>query len=67
MKKKSLLIGALTLFFGITAIAQEQTEFRPSGKATGKVFFNYHYDMTSGEEQESSFEVKRQLTSKKHN
>lgn len=59
MKVRTLLIGVLTLFMGFSAIAQEQTEFKPSGKATGKVFFNYHYDMTSGEEQESSFEIKR--------
>ncbi|MDE5418898.1 porin family protein [Labilibaculum sp. DW002] len=59
MKVRTLLIGVLTLFMGFSVIAQEQTEFKPSGKATGKVFFNYHYDMTDGEEQESSFEIKR--------
>lgn len=59
MKTKTLLIGILSLFMGFTAIAQEQAGFKPSGKASGKVFFNYHYDMTSGEEQESSFEIKR--------
>ncbi|MBI9057948.1 MAG: hypothetical protein JEZ01_09290 [Labilibaculum sp.] len=59
MKGKQLLIAALALFLSSFAIAQETTEFVPSGKASGKVFFNYHYDMTSGEEQESSFEIKR--------
>lgn len=43
-----------------TGYAQNKTEdFKPSGKVNAKVFFNYHYDMTSGETQESSFEIKR--------
>lgn len=59
MKKIVLIISALVLFVGFAVNAQEQTKFKPSGKVNGKVFFNYHYDMTSGEEQESSFEIKR--------
>lgn len=59
MKGKKLFTGALALMLGFAAIAQEQSEFTPSGKVNGKVFFNYHYDMTDGEEQESSFEIKR--------
>lgn len=59
MKGKKLLISVLTLFVAIHVIAQEQAEFTPSGKVNGKVFFNYHYDMTDGEDQESSFEIKR--------
>jgi hypothetical protein len=59
MKGKKLLIGAIALFLGFTAVAQEKADFTPSGKANGKVFFNYHYDMTDGAEQESSFEIKR--------
>ncbi|PKQ64983.1 hypothetical protein BZG02_03820 [Labilibaculum filiforme] len=59
MKGKKLLISAIALFLASATIAQESQDFIPSGKATGKVFFNYHYDMTSGEEQESSFEISR--------
>jgi len=59
MKLQKLLTGITALFLGFTAVSQVKTEFTPSGKATGKVFFNYHYDMTDGAEQESSFEIKR--------
>lgn len=59
MKRKKLFIGVIALFLGCNLIAQEKEGFVPSGKANGKVFFNYHYDMTDGEEQESSFEIKR--------
>lgn len=58
MKGKKVLIGALALFLGFSAVAQEEA-FKPSGKANGKVFFNYSYDMTDGEEKESGFEIKR--------
>ncbi|MCT4602386.1 MAG: hypothetical protein N4A59_05750 [Marinifilum sp.] len=58
MKGKKLFVSAIALLLGFTVIAQEQ-EFKPSGKVNGKVFFNYHYDMTDGEEQESGFEIKR--------
>jgi len=59
MKKMKSILGLLLMTLCLGSIAQETTEFKPSGKATGKVFFNYHYDMTDGEEQESSFEIKR--------
>jgi predicted porin len=59
MKGKKLLIGALALFLGFTAAAQEKADFTPSGQANGKVFFNYHYDMSNGTEKESSFEIQR--------
>jgi predicted porin len=59
MKVSRLLIVAIVLIAGYQAKAQEETDFSPSGKANGKVFFNYHYDMSEGEEQESSFEIQR--------
>ncbi|MFA9370362.1 MAG: hypothetical protein ACERIH_01470 [Labilibaculum antarcticum] len=59
MKGKNLLIGATALLLGFTAVAQDKADFTPSGEANGKVFFNYHYDMSDGTEQESSFEIKR--------
>ncbi|MBN2596635.1 outer membrane beta-barrel protein [Labilibaculum sp.] len=59
MKGKKLLIGAIALFIGFTVAAQDKADFTPSGKVNGKVFFNYHYDMSKGTEKESSFEIKR--------
>lgn len=59
MKVQKLLIGIIALFLGFTTIAQGAAEFTPSGKSTGKIFFNYHYDMTDGEKRESSFELRR--------
>ena len=64
--KKTLLFKAvicLTLFAG-TVNAQEapngeKAEFKPSGKALGKIFFNYHYDMTDGVDKSSVFEIQR--------
>ena len=56
-KMKSILVLFLmTLCLG--SMAQE-IEFKPSGKVNGKVFVNYNYDMTKGEDQESGFEIKR--------
>ncbi|RUT78676.1 hypothetical protein [Ancylomarina longa] len=59
MKVKQFLIAALAISMSLGAVAQEKAAFTPSGKATGKVFFNYHYDMSDGANQESSFEIKR--------
>jgi hypothetical protein len=59
MKKMKSILGLFLMTLCLGSMAQETAEFKPSGKATGKVFFNYHYDMTDGEEQESSFEIKR--------
>jgi hypothetical protein len=59
MKKMKSILGLLLMTLCLGSMAQKTTEFKPSGKATGKVFFNYHYDMTDGAEQESSFEIKR--------
>lgn len=59
MKGKQLLIGAMVLLTSLSSVAQEKNEFEPSGKANGKIFWNYHYDMTTGEKQESSFEIQR--------
>ena len=66
MKKLIILLGISLMIF--TGYAQKSSEdFKPSGKATGKVFWNYHYDMTSGETQESSFEIKRAYFGYKYN
>jgi hypothetical protein len=38
---------------------EKQEEFKPNGKAFGKVFFNYHLDITEGAEKVNSFEIQR--------
>ena len=59
MRLKNLFLGLLLIATSLNIVAQEKAEFKPSGKANGKVFFNYNYDMTDGEDQESGFEIKR--------
>ena len=59
MKFKNLFLALLMSTTVLGAVAQEKQEFIPSGKVNGKVFLNYHYNMTDGEDQESAFEIKR--------
>lgn len=54
---KKLFLAVVVIAFAFNANAQE--EFKPSGKAFGKVFLNYHYDMTNNVNQKSSFELNR--------
>lgn len=59
--RKSFLIAlgsVLTLSNGILAQADEK-KFEPSGKMTGTVFANYHYDLTDNAEKKSQFELLR--------
>jgi len=66
MKKQFILLGISLIMFA--GYAQNKTEdFKPSGKVNAKVFWNYHYDMTSGETQESSFQIKRAYFGYKYN
>jgi hypothetical protein len=59
MKRTNLLLIALMLT-SVSLFAQESSEeFVPSGKAFGKVFFNYHYDATENATQKNTFEVQR--------
>lgn len=64
MKKiqKIMKIILVTTLFCNGSVAQEEAkkeEFNPSGKAHGKIFFNYHYDMTKDVNKTSVFEIKR--------
>ncbi|MGZ2368646.1 outer membrane beta-barrel protein [Ancylomarina sp. YFZ004] len=59
MKLKNLFLALLVIAASLNTVAQEKTEFKPSGKVNGKVFFNYSYNMTDGEDKESGFEIKR--------
>ena len=54
--KVSLFI--LSMAFSFMALAQE-TEAKPKGEVTGKVYFNYHNDITEDVEQTSAFELTR--------
>lgn len=59
MRKLNLLLLFIMLF-SISAIAQDANdEFIPSGKALGKVFWNYHEDLTEDAEQRNTFELQR--------
>jgi len=59
MKKISITI-ALFIAAIITGYAQEaKDDFKPSGKGTGTVFFNYHNDFTKDVTQKSGFEIER--------
>lgn len=51
----------LSLFFTFVCIylSNAQDEYKPSGTATGTLFFNYHYNLTKDEEQKSAFEIER--------
>ncbi len=52
----------LSLLCLINVNAQEvekKDEFKPHGKAFGKVFFNYHYNATEGENPKNVFELQR--------
>ncbi|MBT3210017.1 MAG: hypothetical protein HN704_04860 [Bacteroidetes bacterium] len=58
MKKLNLLF--VLLCFSVLSFAQEDKgDFDPHGSFFGKVFFNYHYDLTKDVNQASAFEIKR--------
>lgn len=56
--KLKLISTAIFLFGFYLSQAQEPTDF-PSGKITGKVFFNHHLDISKDSEQKSNFELQR--------
>lgn len=62
MKRISLFI-VVTAFTGLLLNGQEtqpvKEEFKPSGKATGKIFWNYNYNLTEDANQKSSFRLDR--------
>lgn len=59
--KKLTLMMLFVYMFAHSAVSQEQRDnsFKPSGKAFGKVFWNYHYDLTSDVEDRSAFQLQR--------
>lgn len=68
MKKIILLLSALFLtVILINAQEKETEEFKPSGKATGKVFWNYNYNLTENATRRNSFELKRAYFGYKYN
>ena len=54
--KTSLTVILMLLSFLVMA---QETEVKPKGKATAKVFFNYHLDLTEDVDQTSEFEIQR--------
>ena len=53
-----LITSLLLVFFSINLYSQEEeTKFNPSGKVYGKIFSNFHYQIS--EENESAFAVER--------
>ena len=55
---KQFLLAAVLLFTSYS-YAQGNDEFKPSGKPTFTVFWNYHADMTEDASKSSAFELKR--------
>lgn len=65
MKKVIISIILFTLIINLNN-AQENSEFKPSGKVHFKVFWNYHTDLTQDVDQTSAFELKRSYFGYKH-
>lgn len=69
MKKFNLLLLFALIFSGL--LFSQETEspetFKASGNAFGKVFFNYHYDLTKDSEKRNSFELQRTYLGYKYN
>jgi len=57
MKLNRLL--STVAFFTFAIIQAQETSLNPSGKVTGKVSFNYHFNTSEGAQQKSAFELKR--------
>ena len=56
--KLKISLYILSMAFSLVALAQEP-KAEPKGKVTGKVYFNYHNDITEDVEQTSAFELTR--------
>jgi hypothetical protein len=62
MKKRSVILTVtMVLFMSLFISAQEaqQEEFKPFGKATGKVFWNFNYNLTEDVDQRATFAIQR--------
>lgn len=59
--KRAFLFISMALLVLSTSKAQEEKkeEFKPSGKAFGKIFFNYHMDLTEDASQLNTFQLQR--------
>ena len=56
--KLKVSLTILLMIYSLITLAQE-TEAKSKGKVNGKVFFNYHIDITEDVEQTSAFELTR--------
>lgn len=55
------------LLLCMNLFSQEKSIFKSSGQIHAKVFWNYSYDMTKGEDRESGFNLKRAYLGYKYN
>ena len=70
--KRVLLYLFITLLLPVALHAQEEItktkkDFKPNGRAFGKVFFNYNYNFTEGTTQPHSFALQRAYLGYKYN
>ncbi|MGV6846195.1 MAG: outer membrane beta-barrel protein [Lutibacter sp.] len=63
--KLKLILASIFLTTFYFSNAQEPTDI-PSGKVTGKVFFNHHIDISKDAKQTSNFELQRAYLGYKH-
>jgi hypothetical protein len=56
--KKALSI-LVVLFIAVCSVEAQETDFKPNGSPTFKVFWNYHTDLTKDATKTSAFELKR--------
>lgn len=56
---KNSLVSALLLCIITCAAFSQSKDFVPSGKITGQIFVNYHYDLTENVQKKSQFEILR--------
>ncbi len=67
--KRAYIILIISWIAGNYLSAQEDKveDFKPSGKVTGKVFWNYNLNLTEGASSRNSFELKRAYLGYKYN
>lgn len=70
--KRLFLYLFISMILPVTLFAQEESnetkeEFKPNGRAFGKVFFNYNYDFTEGATQRNTFMLQRAYLGYKFN
>jgi len=70
--KRIIIYLIVSVLIPVSLFCQEKSseteeEFKPNGKAFGKVFFNYNYNFTEGETQRNTFALQRTYLGYKYN